>query len=152
MGDPYARLVLDPNNDKYIPSSVYPGLPEYPSQVKGSVSLSVYQENINDYAWTDDDFLPAEKKDLVIYELLFRDFTGTEGEAKGNGTVSKAIEKISYLKQLGVNAVGCSRSMNSTATTPGAIIPTSTSLPTRHTAHPTTIRNSSTHAMKTASP
>lgn len=63
VGDPYARLVLDPNNDKYIPTSVYPGLPEYPSQVKGSVSLSVYQENINDYAWTDDDFLPAEKKE-----------------------------------------------------------------------------------------
>lgn len=105
VGDPYARLVLDPNNDKYIPTSVYPGLPEYPSQVKGSVSLSVYQENINEYAWTDDDFLPAEKKDLVIYELLFRDFTGTEGEAKGNGTVRKAIEKIPYLKQLGVNAV-----------------------------------------------
>lgn len=37
--------------------------------------------------------------------MLFRDFTGTEGEANGNGTVRKAIEKIPYLKGLGINAV-----------------------------------------------
>lgn len=30
---------------------------------------------------------------------------GTEGEAKGNGTVRQAIEKIPYLKELGINAV-----------------------------------------------
>ena len=41
----------------------------------------------------------------MIYELLFRDFTGNEGVASANGTVRKAIEKIPYLKDLGVNAV-----------------------------------------------
>ena len=105
VGDPYARLVLDPNNDKYIPASVYPDMPEYPSQVTGNVPLAVYQENLNDYAWTDQDFKPVAKKDLVIYELLFRDFTGTEGKAQGNGTVRQAIEKLPYLKSLGVNAI-----------------------------------------------
>ncbi len=30
VGDPYARLVLDPWNDKYLLTDVYPGLPEYP--------------------------------------------------------------------------------------------------------------------------
>lgn len=104
VGDPYARLVLDPSNDKYIPAEVYPDLPEFPTQI-GNVSLAVYQENLNDYAWTDDNFKPVAKKDLVIYELLFRDFTGTEGKAKGDGTVREAIKKIPYLKELGINAV-----------------------------------------------
>lgn len=104
-GDPYARLVLDPHNDKYIPKDVYPDLPAYPSQVTSNVALAVYQENINDYAWTDDNFKPVAKQDLVIYEMIFRDFTGTEGKANGNGTVRQAIEKIPYLKQLGINAV-----------------------------------------------
>ena len=106
VGDPYAKLILDPSNDKYIPESVYPNLPAYPSdKVTGSVPLAVYQENINDYNWTDDDFKPVAKKDLVIYELLFRDFTGTEGKANGNGTVKLALEKLPYLKELGVNAI-----------------------------------------------
>ena len=105
VADPYSHLVLDPSNDKYIPASVYPNLPAYPSEVKGNVFLSVYQENLNDFNWTDDNFRPVAKKDLVIYELLLRDFTGTEGQAKGNGTVRQAIEKLPYLKALGVNAI-----------------------------------------------
>ena len=106
VGDPYAKLILDPSNDKYIPASVYPNLPEYPTgKVPAQVSLAVYQENINDFNWTDDDFVAPNQTDLVIYELLFRDFTGTEGKANGNGTVNAALEKLPYLKALGVNAI-----------------------------------------------
>lgn len=105
VGDPYARLVLDPWNDKYISTDVYPNLPEYPFDRIDGVPLSVYQGNINDYAWQVKDFKGVASCDLIIYELLFRDFTGTEGKAEGNGTVRKAIEKIPYLKALGVNAV-----------------------------------------------
>ncbi|MDE6010704.1 MAG: hypothetical protein K2F87_04555 [Muribaculaceae bacterium] len=105
VGDPYARLVLDPWNDSYIPKTVYPDMPAYPSEITQKISVAVYQENLNDYEWTDTDFRPVAKKDLVIYELLFRDFTGTEGQAKGNGTVRQAIGKIPYLKALGINAV-----------------------------------------------
>lgn len=106
VGDPYAKLILDPTNDKYIPASVYPDLPEYPtSKVGGNVPLAVYQENLNDFNWTDSNFKPVDKKDLVIYELLLRDFTGTEGRANGNGNIKLALEKIPYLKELGVNAI-----------------------------------------------
>ncbi|MDE5877300.1 MAG: hypothetical protein K2H47_07385 [Muribaculaceae bacterium] len=106
VGDPYAKLILDPWNDKYIPESVYPDLPQYPADKVGdNVSLAVYQENINDYTWRHDDFKRPVDSDLVIYELLLRDFTGTEGEAYGNGTVKGAIEKLPYLKSLGVNAI-----------------------------------------------
>ena len=105
VGDPYARLVLDPRNDSYL-SGVYPDLPKFPTgKVPSDVSLAVYQGNINDYAWTDDDFVIPSKSDLIIYELLFRDFTGTEGKAAGNGTVKRALEKLPYLKTLGVNVI-----------------------------------------------
>ncbi len=105
VGDPYAKLVLDPYNDKYVSSSVFPNLPEYPTTKVRNVMLGVYQENINDYKWTDNNFVRPDKDNIVIYELLLRDFTGTEGKARGNGNVKLAIEKIPYLKELGVNVV-----------------------------------------------
>ncbi len=105
VGDPYARLVLDPANDKYIPESVFPGLPAYPIEKVQDVCLAIYKSDINDYAWKITDFKGVDKNNLIIYELLFRDFTGTEGKALGDGTVRGAIEKIPYLKSLGINAV-----------------------------------------------
>ncbi|MDE7347447.1 MAG: hypothetical protein K2N48_12010 [Muribaculaceae bacterium] len=105
VSDPYARLILDPWNDKYITTDVYPDLPEYPFDKIEGVPLAIYQGNINDYDWQVKDFKGAASSDLIIYELLFRDFTGTEGKAYGNGTVRMAIEKIPYLKTLGVNAI-----------------------------------------------
>lgn len=106
VGDPYCRLVLDPYNDKYIGSSVYPDMPKYPEgMVPDNTLVSWYADNLLDYDWQVKDFKGAAKDNLVIYEMLFRDFTGTEGKANGNGTVRKAIEKIPYLKSLGINAV-----------------------------------------------
>lgn len=105
VSDPYARLVLDPWNDKYITTDVYPDLPAYPFDVIDGLPLAIYQGNINDYDWQVKDFKGAAPSDLIIYELLFRDFTGTEGRANGNGTVRMAIDKIPYLKTLGVNAI-----------------------------------------------
>ena len=107
VGDPYARLVLDPYNDKYLDTNVFPGLPAYPTDaVNGqNVPVAIYQGNMNEYNWEVEDFIGPDPSDLIIYELLFRDFTGTEGQSKGNGTVQQAIEKFDYLKQLGVNAI-----------------------------------------------
>ena len=105
VGDPYARLVLDPNNDKWISADVYPNIPEYPSDKVKNVCLAVFQDNFGEYDWKVKDFKGVDKNNLVIYELLFRDFTGTEGKALGNGTVRQAIEKIPYLVELGINAV-----------------------------------------------
>lgn len=104
VGDPYAKLVLDPYNDKYISEDVYPNLPQYPTEL-GSTMLAVYHENINKYDWKVKDFKGPRNQDLVIYELLLRDFTGTEGKANGDGTLRQAIEKFDYIKGLGVNAV-----------------------------------------------
>lgn len=109
VGDPYARMILDPWNDKYIASDIYPNLPQYPYDYINDVSLAVltpFRTADNpEYEWKVKDFTRPEKENLRIYELLFRDFTGTEGKAYGNGTVRAAIDKIPYLKDLGVNAI-----------------------------------------------
>ncbi len=105
IGDPYAKLVLDPLNDVNISSEAYPDMIPHPAGYMKDVALAVYKGDIDEYSWNVTDFQGPEASDLIIYEMLLRDFTGTEGEAKGDGTVRKAIEKIPYLKDLGVNAV-----------------------------------------------
>lgn len=105
VADPYARLILDPWNDKNLITGVYSNLPEYPFEVITEVPVSVYQGNINEYNWKVKDFKGPDPSNLIIYELLFRDFTGTEGKADANGTVNLAMQKIQYLKSLGVNAI-----------------------------------------------
>lgn len=106
VGDPYAHLILDPYNDKYISEEVYPDMPAYPlNLVPTNTFVAWYGDKLLDYKWTNTNFRGAAKDNLVIYELLFRDFTGTEGMARGNGTVRQAIEKLPYLKDLGINAI-----------------------------------------------
>ena len=65
VGDPYARLVLDPWNDKYIPESVYPNLPPYPYDKVNDVTIAVlpaYQNpGYNTYDWKVKDFKGASK-------------------------------------------------------------------------------------------
>ena len=102
VGDPYAHLVLDPYNDKYISSSVFPDMPKYPEGLSNIV-MGVYCRNIDKYEWSD--FEMPDKSKLIIYELLLRDFTGTEGKGNANGTLRAARAKIPYLVKLGVNAV-----------------------------------------------
>ncbi len=103
VADPYAHLILDCYSDNYIPSDVWPDMPKYPYDKLSGVMLAVYRGDIDDYDF--DSFTIPDHESLVVYEMLFRDFTGSEGVAEGNGTVRKAIEKIPYIKSLGFNAV-----------------------------------------------
>ncbi len=52
------------------------------------------------YNWQTQDFEKPEKKDLVIYELLVRDFF-----AAGERNYQNLIDTLSYLKRLGINAI-----------------------------------------------
>lgn len=105
VGDPYARLVLDPYNDQYIPSTVFPDLPAYPSTYVQNTPVAIYNSEINKYNWTVTEFQGVPQHDLIVYELLIRDFTGDEGQANGSGTVAGVLSKLDYLEQLGINAV-----------------------------------------------
>lgn len=97
VADPYAEKISDPYDDKYIPATTYSGLIAYPS-AKTFERASVLQTGQTPYSWKNTSYTVPDKKDLVIYELLIRDFTL-------EGTIKAAKEKLSYLKDLGVNAI-----------------------------------------------
>lgn len=60
----------------------------------------------SNYDWEDDAFPKIASKDLIIYEMHVRGFTqDTSSEVTHPGTFSGIIEKIPYLKSLGVNAL-----------------------------------------------
>ena len=50
-------------------------------------------------------FTIPDHDNLVIYELLLRDFTGIDGAAAGSGTIKRAMARLPYLKELGVNVI-----------------------------------------------
>jgi glycosidase len=96
IADPYSQQVSDPN-DRYITEDIYPNLPEYPAE-KTSEIASVIQTQPETYNWQNTDFTPPEKEDLVIYELLIRDFLKDHD-------YETLIDTLPYLKKLGVNAI-----------------------------------------------
>ncbi len=96
VADPLAEKVLDPWNDASIPEENYPDLRAYPEGRSGIVS--VLQTAQPAYNWAVTDFVPVADKDLVIYELLIRDFTA----ARNYQTLTDTLQ---YLKALGVNAI-----------------------------------------------
>lgn len=104
VGDPYARLVLDPYSDKWLDESIWPEMPQYPYDRFDNIVLAVWRGDM-DTDFTFSDFEIPDHRNLIVYELLLRDFTGTEGKADANGTFRKALAKIPYLKSLGVNVV-----------------------------------------------
>lgn len=97
IGDPYAEKVSDPWNDRFIPNSVYPDLIEYPHG-KTSEIATVLQTAQEPYIWNTTQFTPPAKTDLVIYELLVRDFLAGHN-------YQLLIDTLTYLKRLGVNAI-----------------------------------------------
>lgn len=104
--DPYSKLVLIKGSDNSTLRNRWAEgemeLPEFPAASK-SDRVTYFDLHLNDYVW--DRFDIPDHGSLFVYEMLFRDFTGDEGKANGNGTVRKAIEKIPYLQSLGVTAV-----------------------------------------------
>ena len=96
IADAYSEKILDPDNDKYIPESVYPSSERvYPEGGRGIVSA--FKINQEPYSWRNE-FSLKDKDNLIIYELLLRDFTETSD-------ISGALGKLDYLKSLGVNAI-----------------------------------------------
>lgn len=107
VGDPYAKLVLDCYSDKWLPDNVYPNRPRYPYDKVDNTMLAVYHGNQDKYNWKVKNFDIPEPSKLVIYEMLFRDFTGdgTDQDGKFFGTIRGAIKKFQYFLDLGVNAI-----------------------------------------------
>lgn len=97
VADPYSRKILDPDNDKYISTTTYPENKTYPAQ--GAIGVvSVFKTQQDVYSWQVTNFKTPAPDNLVIYEMLFRDFTST-------GNINGALTKLDYLQSLGVNAI-----------------------------------------------
>ncbi|MDB2627211.1 alpha-amylase family glycosyl hydrolase [Schleiferiaceae bacterium] len=97
VADPYSEQVLDPWNDGYISSATYPNLPDYPTgKTTGIVSL--YETAKPVYQWENSTFNAPDKEELLIYELLIRDFVSTRN-------YQSLIDTLDYIERLGVNAI-----------------------------------------------
>ncbi len=98
VADPYSELVLSPYDDPYINQNaqVYPNLPVYPAGQ--NFEVSVIQTAKPQYPWVVTNFNKPKKENLIVYELLVRDFTTQR-------TWQSLIDKIDYFKSLKINAI-----------------------------------------------
>lgn len=99
VSDPFTELVLDPWNDQWInyPTQRFSGLKPYPAG-KTEGLVATLQTNKTPYTWEVPDFKMHDRENMVIYELLLRDFTVEK-------SLEATIAKLDYLKKLGVTAV-----------------------------------------------
>lgn len=97
IADPYTEKIYDPDNDKYIPSTTYPNLISYP-EGKTTGIASTFILNKNQYDFETKNFTAPKSENLVIYELLIRDFSTS-------GTVKGVVDSLDYLQNLGINAI-----------------------------------------------
>jgi len=97
IADPYSELILDPYNDQYISEETFPNLKEYPyGKTTGNVtSFFPVKPTFN---WANDNYDRPAKEELVVYEVLIRDFVE---ERNYNALLSK----LDYLQNLGINAI-----------------------------------------------
>jgi 1,4-alpha-glucan branching enzyme len=96
IADPYSEKILS-NEDQNIDAATFPGLKSYPAAFT-SGNVTVLQTNAPTYNWQTSSFTKPDKKNLIIYELLVRDFV----DAHNWQTM---IDTLGYLQRLGINAV-----------------------------------------------
>jgi len=97
IADPLSPLILDPNSDGNIDSFNYPNPIPYPAS-KTNGFVTVLEPGKIPYNWVNTNFIPPAKKDLIIYELLVRDFVSTH-------SYQTLIDTLDYLSELGINAI-----------------------------------------------
>ncbi len=96
IADPYTEKILDPNDDRFITSATYPNLKPYPAGQSGNVS--VLQSNAPVYTFQNTNFQRPKKEDMVVYELLVRDFLAKHD-------YKTLTDTLAYLQRLGVNVI-----------------------------------------------
>ena len=97
IADPYTEKVSDPDNDKWITSTTYPGLIPYPAGKTDGVA-SILQTNQQPYSWQITNYSTPAPDTMVVYECLVRDFDPLH-------SYTGVISHLDYLKTLGVNVL-----------------------------------------------
>ncbi len=96
ISEPYAEKVSDPQ-DRYISEVTYPGLLPYP-EGKTTGIASYLQTAQTHYEWKNQEFTPPPVDELIVYELMIRDFLASHD-------YKTLTDTVQYFKRLGVNAV-----------------------------------------------
>ncbi|WP_137904811.1 alpha-amylase family glycosyl hydrolase [Chryseobacterium sp. 2VB] len=96
VADPYSPQILSSYDDPWISASTYPNLPVFPAGQ--GFEVSTFKTGQTAYNWQVTNFQRPAKQDLIVYELLLRDFTQEKNW-------QSLINKISYLKNLKINAI-----------------------------------------------
>ena len=97
IADPHSEVVLDPWNDAWIDSDVMATLPPYPFGMTAGI-VTAFDTVYVPYDFEVDDFIKPAKADLVIYELLLRDFLADH-------SFETLVDTLDYFERLGVNAI-----------------------------------------------
>ncbi|HPI28722.1 MAG TPA: alpha-amylase family glycosyl hydrolase, partial [Candidatus Marinimicrobia bacterium] len=97
LADPYSEKILDPWNDDSISASVYPNLKPYPAGKTAEI-VGTFQIDQPKYNWQTADYTRPEKTNLIIYEMLIRDFIAAHD-------FKTLIDTLDYLQRLGINAI-----------------------------------------------
>ena len=97
VADPFSELVLDPWNDQWIPNITYPNLKPYPTNKTNDI-VSVMHPGKPAYNWQTTNFQKPAKEDLIVYELLLRDFIARHD-------YQTLLDTLDYLETLGINAI-----------------------------------------------
>ena len=97
IAEPYAEKILDPWNDQYITSTTYPNLKPYPAGLTSGV-VSILQTNSATYNWQSTSYTRPDKRNLMVYELLVRDYLQ-------NHDWKTLTDTLAYIKKLGINTI-----------------------------------------------
>ena len=97
LADPLSPLVLDKNNDAAISALTNPNPHPYPTGLTTGF-VTVMQPGTPSFTWQHDGYTAPANKDLVIYEILVRDFV----QKRNYQTL---IDTLDYLEKLGINAI-----------------------------------------------
>lgn len=97
IADPYTHKISDPWNDRFISATTYPGLQPYPEGKTQEIAATL-QIGMPPYEWEVENFQRPAPEDLVIYELLVRDFIARHD-------YKTLIDTLDYLDRLGINAI-----------------------------------------------
>lgn len=97
LADPFSSLILDKNNDAAIGALTNPNPHPYPNGLTTGF-VTVMHPGATPYSWNNTNFTSPENKDLLIYELLVRDFV----QKRNYQTL---IDTLDYLEKLGINAI-----------------------------------------------
>lgn len=95
------KILLDPYAKSVSGNSVWGKKPDNRNQFRHRGQLVP-----DDYDWEGDKPLEYRQKDLVIYEMHVRSFTQHPSSGvRHRGTFAGILDKIGYLKELGVNCI-----------------------------------------------